>query len=298
MPCHTIGICGPTGSGKTTLAERITQLVTANGISCVVVHCDGFYNDYSHLSLEERKKMNWDDPKHINFKALGETLKALRSGESSYSPGYDFKTSKSIPNQIVIPAASVVIVEGLYVCLHEELRSLFDMKIFVDSNIEACFVRRYLRDVTIKPIAANMLAEKKEAIRAATSQFVLPQKQYCEIVLSERETLALKLLLIHSEENKYPVQSLLDTVHSEREIAFVSPLLDAISFWIKNWEKSAAIAMYEANTRLKAAIKLTETNYSLFSLLHPHSTAIIESGEGLQPEEKRPPSMRQRSHTI
>ena len=139
-----IGIAGASGSGKTTIANRISKELDSDA---VLVNHDAYYKDFKHLSLEERSKLNFDHPDALDTDLMIEQLIALKKGVPIEKPEYDFTTHSRKETTLTIPPVSVVIVEGILIFTEPRLRDLFDIKIFVDTDLDLCLIRRIERDV-------------------------------------------------------------------------------------------------------------------------------------------------------
>ena len=124
-----IGIAGGTGSGKTTVVQQIVEELPADEV-CIISQ-DSYYKDTSHLSLEERVKINFDHPQAIDFDLLVNHLKDLKDGNSFEQPVYSFVDHNRTGETVTTHPRKVVIVEGILILTHPDIRELFDIKIFV-----------------------------------------------------------------------------------------------------------------------------------------------------------------------
>src|SRR5690625_1061005 len=141
----TIGIAGGTGSGKTTVVNMIVDQLQHKQVA--VISQDSYYRDTSHLSYEERTKINFDHPQSIDFDLLVKHLKALRKGESIEQPIYSFVEHNRTGETLTTDPKSVMIVEGILLLTNPELRDLFDIKIFVHTDSDERLIRRLKRDI-------------------------------------------------------------------------------------------------------------------------------------------------------
>ena len=137
----TVGIAGGTGAGKTTLARRLAETLG----DAVVLDMDSYYLDRSGMSAEARARVNFDEPDAIDMSLLVEHLRLLRAGQPIEKPRYSFETHERIGVEPVTPAA-VVLVEGLLALWWDDLRSAFDLKIYLDAPDEVRLGRRVRRD--------------------------------------------------------------------------------------------------------------------------------------------------------
>src|SRR3990167_554301 len=132
MKTRLIGVGGGSGSGKTTVAVKIHEHYKNDS---VIISCDNYYKDLSHLSVEERAKVNFDHPDSIDFELFAEQLKKLKNGESVDIPTYDFNTHSKASKTIHIDPKPMIIVEGILVLHSNELAPILDIKIYVKAPI-------------------------------------------------------------------------------------------------------------------------------------------------------------------
>ncbi|RRQ48897.1 uridine kinase [Maribacter algicola] len=177
-----IGIAGGTGCGKTTVVNQIINELPKNEVG--VISQDSYYNDLSHLTLEERRKTNFDHPSAIDFKLLEQHLKALKAGESIEQPVYSFlecnRTEKTIPTH----PRKVMIVEGILILTNAEIRNMCDIKIFVHADTDERLIRRLKRDVNERGWNLNeTLKNYQNVIKPMHEQFIEPTKEYADIII-------------------------------------------------------------------------------------------------------------------
>lgn len=177
-----IGIAGGTGCGKTTVVNQIINELPAGEVG--VISQDSYYKDLSHLSLEERRKTNFDHPQSIDFKLLEEHLGLLREGKSIEQPVYSFlecnRTEKTIPTH----PSKVMIVEGILILTNAKIRELFDIKIFVHADSDERLIRRLKRDVNERGWNLDETLEKYQTnIKPMHLQFIEPSKEYADIII-------------------------------------------------------------------------------------------------------------------
>lgn len=177
-----IGIAGGTGCGKTTVVNQIINELPKNEVG--VISQDSYYNDLSHLTLEERRKTNFDHPSAIDFKLLEKHLKALKAGESVEQPVYSFlecnRTEKTIPTH----PRKVMIVEGILILTNAEIRNMCDIKIFVHADTDERLIRRLKRDVNERGWNLNeTLDNYQNVIKPMHDQFIEPTKEYADIII-------------------------------------------------------------------------------------------------------------------
>lgn len=177
-----IGIAGGTGCGKTTVVNQIINELPNQEVG--VISQDSYYNDLSHLTLEERRKTNFDHPNSIDFKLLERHLTALKSGESIEQPVYSFlecnRTEKTVPTH----PTKVMIVEGILIMANPDIRKMFDIKIFVHADSDERLIRRLKRDVNERGWNLDETLEKYQTvIKPMHDQFIEPTKEYADIII-------------------------------------------------------------------------------------------------------------------
>src|SRR5258705_4667056 len=134
-----VGIAGGTGSGKSTVARKVAAALDASSVA--FLDMDAYYNSYAQLSLEERRRINWDHPNAFDWDLLVAHLHDLAAGRSIEKPEYDFVAHLRRPARIHVPAADVVVVDGILLLGEPRLRELFDIKGFVDTDADIPVIR-------------------------------------------------------------------------------------------------------------------------------------------------------------
>lgn len=179
-----IGICGGTGSGKTTVAESILR--TVNSADVVFIQQDSYYRNLKDMPLDQQRLVNFDHPDAIDNDLLIKHLKRLRAGESVELPLYDFKThSRRAETQTVEPRP-IVIVEGILIFADSRLLEQMDIKVFVDTPDDLRFIRRLQRDIADRGrTAESVIAQYLETVRPMHLQFVEPSKRYADVIIPE-----------------------------------------------------------------------------------------------------------------
>ncbi|MGH9592927.1 MAG: uridine kinase [Bryobacteraceae bacterium] len=179
-----IGICGGTGSGKTTITTRLIEVLREESV--LVLQQDHYYKDLPHLPLEERAKQNFDHPDSIDMPLFIEHVRRLRSGEAVERPVYDFTQHRRIAATVHIEPRPALVVEGILIFENSGLRELFDIKIFVDTDADLRFIRRLQRDIrergrTVDSVAGQYLA----TVRPMHLEFIEPSKRYADVIIPE-----------------------------------------------------------------------------------------------------------------
>ena len=145
MAPFIIGVAGGTGSGKTTLAEKIADAVPV-GTATVIAH-DSYYRDRQDLSHEERNRLNFDHPDSLETDLLVRHLAALRAGQSIEMPQYDFSEHQRVAETVTVAPTPLIVVEGILVFVEEALREMMDLTVFVDTDADIRILRRIRRDM-------------------------------------------------------------------------------------------------------------------------------------------------------
>jgi len=179
-----IGVAGGTGSGKTTVSNRIRAMVGAEHLA--YIQHDSYYYDMSHLPPAERAKQNYDHPESLDTPLLVQQLHQLRRGEPVAVPVYDFAThSRRAETQRVHPAR-IVLVEGILIFWEKALRDLMDMRIFVDTAADLRFIRRLHRDTTERGRTLESVIDQYLAtVRPMHLEFVEPSKRHADLLVPE-----------------------------------------------------------------------------------------------------------------
>jgi uridine kinase len=184
MRSIVIAVAGGTGSGKTTVANEILQRVGAEHIA-YIPH-DAYYRDLSHLPPRERDQVNFDHPDSLESGLLVEHLKELRAGRAVEIPEYDFTTHTRTQRTRRVEPAPVILVEGILVFVEPELRQLFDVKLYVDTDADVRFIRRLQRDIEERGRSVESVCEQYlSTVRPMHMEFVEPSKRHANVIIPE-----------------------------------------------------------------------------------------------------------------
>jgi len=179
-----IGICGGTGSGKTTIARRIVETVGAKNV--VLVEQDSYYRNLADMPLDARRQTNFDHPDSIDSEMLMNHLKRLKNGDSIEMPVYDFRTHTRSSEVERIKPKPVVIVEGILIFSEPRILNLLDVRVFVDTPDDIRFIRRLQRDITERGRGVKSVIEQYFAtVRPMHFEFVEGSKRYADIIIPE-----------------------------------------------------------------------------------------------------------------
>lgn len=177
-----IGIAGGTGCGKTTVVNQILKELPEGEVG--VISQDSYYKDTTHLSFDERVKINFDHPRSIDFELLENHLKELRQGNDIHQPIYSFIKHNRTGDTIVTHPRKVMIVEGILILTNPELRDMFDIKIFVHADSDERLIRRLKRDISERGRDLDeVLARYQNTLKPMHQQFIEPMKEYADIII-------------------------------------------------------------------------------------------------------------------
>ena len=179
-----IGICGGTGSGKTTIARKIVEDVGAENV--VLVEQDSYYRNLADMPLDERHQANFDHPDSIDSEMLMNHIKRLKNGQSIEMPVYDFKSHTRSDKTEHIEPKNVVIVEGILIFSEARVLSLLDVRVFVDTPDDIRFIRRLQRDINERGrTVESVITQYFETVRPMHFDFVEPSKRHADIIIPE-----------------------------------------------------------------------------------------------------------------
>ena len=179
-----VGIAGGTGSGKTSVTKAIIEDLKKSGINAILLEQDSYYRRNDHLTFEERVKLNYDHPDSIDFELLKDHILALKSGHSIEKPIYDFKQHNRVNDTLHIEPASIIIVEGILILAIEKIRSLFDAKIFVDTDDDERLLRRMERDLNERGRDFDSVKNQYiNTVKPMHLEFVEPSKRYADVII-------------------------------------------------------------------------------------------------------------------
>lgn len=191
-----IGIAGGSGSGKSTVARRIADALTPAKVA--FLDMDAYYKHRSDLSIEERRKLNWDHPDAFDLDLLSAHLMALADGKAIDKPVYDFVTHLRTDQTVHIESADVIVVDGILLFVDERVRARCDVKVFVDADADVRLIRRIRRDMAQRgrPLE-EILDQYLTTVQPMHLQFVEPSKRYADIIVPRggHNTVAIDLII-------------------------------------------------------------------------------------------------------
>ena len=177
-----IGIAGGTGSGKTTVVNQIIQELP-EGEVCVISQ-DSYYKDTSHLPFDKRAKINFDHPKAIDFDLLVAHLKELKKGNAIEQPIYSFIEHNRTKETITMYPKKVIIVEGILILTHTDIRELFDIKLYVHADSDERLIRRLRRDMSERGRDLDEVINRyQNTLKPMHQQFIEPTKEFADIII-------------------------------------------------------------------------------------------------------------------
>lgn len=202
-----IGIAGGTGSGKTTVVNRIIDSFPAGEVA--VIPQDSYYKDSSHIPPEDRQKINFDEPAAIEWTLLVEHLRRLREGKTIQMPTYSYLTCTRQPETVDVKPCDVVIVEGILVLTDPVMRQMMDVKCFVDADADDRLIRVIARDCVERGRTPMMVIERyQNVLKPMHMQYIEPTKRYADLIIPQggANTVAIGLLTdyIEGRLNKSP----------------------------------------------------------------------------------------------
>jgi uridine kinase len=179
-----IGICGGTGSGKTTIAERIISALSPESV--LVLQQDHYYRDFPYLPLERRARQNFDHPESFDTPLLIEHVGQLKAGRAIDRPVYDFTKHARAANTVRLTSSPAIILEGILIFENKALRELMDVKIFVDTDADLRFIRRLKRDIRERGRTVESVVEQYlSTVRPMHNEFIEPSKQHADVIIPE-----------------------------------------------------------------------------------------------------------------
>jgi uridine kinase len=196
-----LGVAGGSGSGKTTVAERLAGFV--GGHDLALLRLDAYYRDRNHLPLEERASINYDHPDAFDWALFLDHVQALADGLEVQVPVYDFATYLRLPDRVTVAPARIVVVEGILVLYEPELRDRLDLRVYVDADADVRFIRRLRRDISERQRSTESVIEQYLAtVRPSHLQFVEPSKRYADVIVPHggRNAPAVEVLLARVRE--------------------------------------------------------------------------------------------------
>lgn len=201
MTPFLIGLAGGTGSGKTTVANAIVKRVGEERIA--ILSHDSYYRDFVDLPKDVLDRQNFDHPDSLESELLVRHLKALKQGMVVETPIYDFKVHRRADESRRVEPRKVILVDGILIFAEPELRKLFDVRIYVDTDADVRLIRRLKRDIAERGRSVESVVTQYEStVRPMHMEFVEPSKRYADLIIPEggENTVALDFLFARLRE--------------------------------------------------------------------------------------------------
>ncbi|MFN2638109.1 MAG: uridine kinase [Gemmatimonadaceae bacterium] len=177
-----IGIAGGSGSGKSTVARNVADLLTTSSVA--FIDMDAYYKNFSSLPLEERRKLNWDHPDAFDYDLLCAHLQSLSQRRGIEKPEYDFLTHLRRPEHTHVDPADVIVIDGILLFVDDRVRELCDVKVFVDADADIRLIRRIERDTHDRGRPLDEIIEQYLlTVQPMHLQYVEPSKRYADVIV-------------------------------------------------------------------------------------------------------------------
>lgn len=195
MKTYIIGIAGPSAGGKTSLTEEIQRRLNSDDF--LIIKYDDYYKNQDHLEFEKRVQTNYDHPDAFDTHLLIEDLKKLKQGKQINKPVYDYNLHTRKKETELITSKSVIVLEGIFALLDEELRDLLDIKIYVNEDSDICFIRRLQRDTKERGrTQESIINQYLDTVKPMQEQFIDPTKKFADLIIprAKENEIAIKIL--------------------------------------------------------------------------------------------------------
>ena len=177
-----IGIAGGSGSGKSTVARKVASALSS--LSVAFIDMDAYYRNFTSLSLDERRKLNWDHPDAFDFDLLTEHLQDLSARRTIDKPVYDFVSHLRSAGPVRVTPSDVIVIDGILLFVDPRVRELCDVKVFVDAEADVRLIRRLRRDMRKRGRPLDeILDQYLHTVQPMHLQFVEPSKRYADIIV-------------------------------------------------------------------------------------------------------------------
>jgi len=177
-----IGIAGGSGSGKSTVARNVAELLTTSSVA--FIDMDAYYKNFPELSLDERRQLNWDHPDAFDYDLLSAHLAALSRRNAIDKPEYDFVTHLRRARPTLVEPADVVVIDGILLFVDQRVRDLCDVKVFVDADADIRLIRRIQRDTRERGRPLDEIIEQYlSTVQPMHLEFVEPSKRYADVIV-------------------------------------------------------------------------------------------------------------------
>ena len=179
-----IAISGASGSGKSLFTQNLTLRLSKLSRDILVLHEDHYYKAQDHIPLLERDKTNYDHPNAFEHDLLGQQLQSLLAGEHIDYPSYCFKTHTRLEQTQKLSACPIIVIEGIMLLTQIQLFDYFDLKVYVDTALDVCLMRRMLRDTQERGRTITSVAEQYETtVKPMYHKFIEPSKRFADLIV-------------------------------------------------------------------------------------------------------------------
>ncbi|MFC4407632.1 uridine kinase [Haloarchaeobius iranensis] len=183
IPTFVIGIAGGTGAGKTTVAREVADTV---GEAVTRIPIDNYYEDLSHMPLEDREEVNYDHPDAFEWELLVDQLDSLLMGQPIEMPQYDFEIHNRTDETVTVSPSDVIVVEGIFALYDEDILDMCDLRVFVETDADVRILRRIRRDVLERGRElAGVIDQYLSTVKPMHEQFVDPTKKNADVIIPE-----------------------------------------------------------------------------------------------------------------
>ncbi|MFD1646010.1 uridine kinase [Haloarchaeobius litoreus] len=183
IPTFVIGIAGGTGAGKTTVAREVADTV---GEAVTRIPLDNYYEDLSHMPLEEREQVNYDHPDAFEWDLLVDQLDTLLMGQPIEMPQYDFEIHNRTEETVTVEPSDVIVVEGIFALYDDAILDMCDLRVFVETDADVRILRRIRRDVLERGRElAGVIDQYLSTVKPMHEQFVDPTKKNADVIIPE-----------------------------------------------------------------------------------------------------------------
>ncbi|WP_339723464.1 uridine kinase [uncultured Paraglaciecola sp.] len=199
-----IAISGASGSGKSLFTENLLKEFSDEGKPVQILREDHYYRSQDHLPMSEREKNNYDHPKAFEHELLVEHIEALKNWKAIEYPHYCYKTHTRLEQTEHLISAPVIIIEGIMLLANEALQPLFDIKIFVDTPLDICLLRRMKRDIAERGRTLESVANQYEStVKPMYHQFISPSRFTADVIVTQggKNRIALDVIKSHIQQS-------------------------------------------------------------------------------------------------
>jgi uridine kinase len=177
-----IGIAGGTGSGKTSVTNKVLERLDVNNV--VVIQHDSYYKDLDAFGGRKLHEINFDHPDSLETDLLIRHIRFLRDGRRVEQPLYNFTTNRRLESTKVLDPKAIIIIEGILIFVEKELRDLMDIKIFVDVDADERLLRRIRRDILDRGRSIESVMDQyTRTVRPMHLEFVEPSKHWADVII-------------------------------------------------------------------------------------------------------------------